>query len=718
MPTVGVIRFGSFEVDTHAGELRRGGLKLKLSGQPFDVLVALLEKPGKVVSREELHDKLWSQDTFVDFEQGLNKAINKVREALGDDADNPRFIETLPRRGYRFLAPVVATGQQEIAAETGVPAEPEAAVVRSSSDEEGRYKRAGRWSLAVLVLLAVAVVLSLRAPRAPHVLRYTQLTNDGQKKSGVFSTAITTDGSRVYFGELNAQQRGTVVQVSVNGGPVSTLTTLEEPNLLTLDYSPVRSELLVSHEIATQLWALSVPGGSALRRIGNFLVDGAAWSPDGQSIVYSKVNALYIAKADGTDSRKLVTVTGDPEYPTWSPDGKLIRFTLNPWEVQSRSIWQVSADGSNLHPLFADWQSRNDGMGSWTPDGRYFIFMSFLPNGYDGAIMAVREKMALFKRSPTKGVPLTTGPLNFSGAIPSRDGRKIFAGGFLDRGELMRYDSEQHSWKTYLSGISAVDVDFSRDREWVTYVLVPDGTLWRSRVDGSQRLQLTSPSFRTSMPRWSPDRKQIAFAGLKPNGKWTLYLVSADGAGIQQLIDDNGSYQDPNWSPDGNQLVFGEITWTPKAIHILDLQSGRMSDLPDSGKLFSPRWSPDGRYIVALTIQLPPWQNTDLNNPLPQNLMRFDVETRKWTQWCQASAISYPAFSQNGKYVYFSGEEPRIYRIKVGDSKMELVTSIDVPGGMKQDDFWYWTGLAPDDAPLFLRNASTEEIYSLDVDFP
>src|SRR5579864_4624651 len=115
-PMDGIIRFGSFEVDLRAGELRRGGLRVKLSGQPFDVLVALLEKPSQVVTREELHDKLWSQDTFVDFEHGLNKAINKVREALGDDADNPRFIETLPRRGYRFLAPVTPPPQAEVPA--------------------------------------------------------------------------------------------------------------------------------------------------------------------------------------------------------------------------------------------------------------------------------------------------------------------------------------------------------------------------------------------------------------------------------------------------------------------------------------------------------------------------------------------------------------------------------------------------------------------------
>jgi TolB-like protein/DNA-binding winged helix-turn-helix (wHTH) protein len=125
----GIIRFGSFEVDTRAGELRRGGIKVKLSGQPFEVLVALLEKPGRVITREELHEKLWSQDTFVDFEHGLNKAINKVRDALGDDAGNPRFVETLPRRGYRFLAPVIQRAPEISVTETAAQAKEPALAV-------------------------------------------------------------------------------------------------------------------------------------------------------------------------------------------------------------------------------------------------------------------------------------------------------------------------------------------------------------------------------------------------------------------------------------------------------------------------------------------------------------------------------------------------------------------------------------------------------------
>src|SRR5436305_3265015 len=107
------IRFGLFEVDLQAGELRRQGFKVKLQEQPFQVLVMLLDRPGEVVTREELQKRLWPADTFVDFERGLNRAINKIREALADDADSPRFVETLPRRGYRFLAPAEKAGPRE-----------------------------------------------------------------------------------------------------------------------------------------------------------------------------------------------------------------------------------------------------------------------------------------------------------------------------------------------------------------------------------------------------------------------------------------------------------------------------------------------------------------------------------------------------------------------------------------------------------------------------
>ena len=121
-----VIRFHVFEVDTVTGELRKHGLRIKLQEQPFQVLCLLLARPGELVTREELRKMLWPADTFVDFEHGLNKTINKLREALSDDKERPRYIETLPRRGYRFIAPVMqrpaAIGAQWTAGGVGGPA--------------------------------------------------------------------------------------------------------------------------------------------------------------------------------------------------------------------------------------------------------------------------------------------------------------------------------------------------------------------------------------------------------------------------------------------------------------------------------------------------------------------------------------------------------------------------------------------------------------------
>jgi Tol biopolymer transport system component len=212
------------------------------------------------------------------------------------------------------------------------------------------------------------------------------------------------------------------------------------------------------------------------------------------------------------------------------------------------------------------------------------------------------------------------------------------------------------------------------------------------------------------MPRWSPDGKHIAFVGLKPGGRWSIYMISADGGDAELLAAPGDKYySDPNWSPDGKRVVFSESDQAPMAIHILDLQSRRVSDVPGSEGLFSSRWSPDGRFILANT--------TDIGSA-PQKLMLFDVGRQSWQVCCQVSA-NYADFSRDGKYVYFSdATATSFYRVRLGGHKIEVVAKVDIPGGTKKDDFWYWSGLAPDDSPLVMRDASTQEIYALDVDFP
>jgi DNA-binding winged helix-turn-helix (wHTH) protein len=169
------LQFGLFEIDCATGELRKGGIKIKLQDQPFQVVSALLDRPGQIVTREELRQKIWPADTFIDFDQSLNKAINKIREALGDSAENPRFVETVPRRGYRFIAPVNTHDQPE-----------QPAITELSTPEQGsssRFRRAATLAGAGCVL-AAALIGWLHWPSTrARILRSVQITNDGRQKS-------------------------------------------------------------------------------------------------------------------------------------------------------------------------------------------------------------------------------------------------------------------------------------------------------------------------------------------------------------------------------------------------------------------------------------------------------------------------------------------------------------------------------------------------------
>lgn len=285
-PAARLIRFGVFELDLRTGELRKSGLKLRLHGQPVEVLKLLLERPGELVTREELEKRLWVGDTVVEFEHSINAAVNRLREALGDSADNPRFIETLARRGYRFIYPVEGASPPAAAPGAAMPSSPvgsEDATAAPPAEpvapvsppflQRGRLWLAMAAGFAAFVLVGLAYLLTRPLP-PPRVLRTTQITNDGKPKFfGPFSGSgpILTDGSRLYFTEY-AGGRYVVAEVSVSGG-VTALISSSLPNALPLDISPSGSELLVLSlamytETESALWVVPTLAGSP-RRLGN-----------------------------------------------------------------------------------------------------------------------------------------------------------------------------------------------------------------------------------------------------------------------------------------------------------------------------------------------------------------------------------------------------------------------------------------------------------------
>jgi Tol biopolymer transport system component/DNA-binding winged helix-turn-helix (wHTH) protein len=713
-----VLRFGAFEVDLREGELRRSGLRIKLQEQPFQVLAILLERPGEMVSREELQQRLWPADTFVDFDHSLNSAIKKLREALGDQSNNPRFIETLHRRGYRFIAPVEGESRgPEMFSDGERPPTESAGDKGSAVSVQHGPRRAARIagvSAAVAVVVALVVLWTSPLP-PPRILNYTQITHSGTSKINVVSVGsiappMVTDGSRVFFTEEERGGNNAIGQVSVAGGDTILVPT-SFPNAGVLGISPSGSDLLIytwlANELRVPLWVMPVLGGSP-RRIGEVTQD-ATWSADGQ-IVYGLDHDLYVAKSDGTESRKLVSVPGLPIWPRWSPRGDVLRFTEHDPKKDSSSLWEVLAAGTPLRPLLSGWNSGGEECcGNWTPDGQYFIFQSTRNGRTD--LWAIREQQSWWRKARHEPVQLTAGPMSLSLPLPSKSGEKIFALGSQLRGELVRYDNKSGQFVTFMSGMSATGLAFSRDGDLVTYVAYPERTLWRSKADGSQRAQLTFPPMEALAPRWSPDAKQIAFMGRSPGEGWRVYLVPAAGGEPAQRGPAGDEPQAaPDWSPDGSTVVFGgfpeEISGDAKAtsLHLLDLKTHQTSTVTDSQGLYCPRWSPDGKYISATTAD-------------GQRLLLLDLAASKWMEPVQLQE-GCPAWSRDGKYLYFQSfdvKDPAFFRMRISDRKRERLMDI----GLRRvvADWYWWNGLAPDDSPLLLRDES-EEIYSLDWQLP
>ncbi len=728
-----IVRFGAFEVDLRSGELRKGGLKIRLQDQPFKVLTMLLERPGHLVTREEMQKRLWASDTFVDFDQGLGTAIRKLRDALGDSADNPRFIETLPRRGFRFISPVNSHG--------GGAGEQPGAQLQQSEGAPSARRRLAR----VAVLIVTAAVLSaaflaylLRPPLpAPKVLRIVQLTNDGRRKS----QTIFADGSRIYFTETVKNHIAVPSMISASGGEVVPIPVVSMDGEPILDISPDGSELLLITASLIwpgsegALWTLPAVGGVP-RRLGNLIAHEATWSPDGRKILYTRIkdHNLYIANADGAASHVLTTVPGQPYDIRWSPDGRLIAFTVE--DARARTLWRVSADGTNLNPAlplgeFARASSsplpavypsagprvrenqfpETVSSGGWTPDGKYFLFE--WARGGPHNIWAIREGGDFLHKQSPKPMQLTSGPLSIGSPVVSKDGKRIYVLSEVQGPQLRRYDSKSGEWKPYLSGMSAEHVDISKDGRWAVYISYPGAILFKSRLDGSDKVQLTDSPVQAAMPRISPDGKEVAYMARMPGKHWRIWLTSFAGGDAQQLTSGDFNEREPSWSPDGSHLLFcsSSTSKSPSESPIVvtfDLKSKTITQVPADGERNYPRWSPDGHFIAATADNF-------------HKVALFDLRTRKWdvlVKTIEKEPVLFNlSWSHDGQSIYFidwSPKAPGYYRVRVQDHKIERVVDLENDVPIIKGTIGGWFGLTPDDSLLALLNEEFGEIYALD----
>ena len=561
---------------------------------------------------------------------------------------------------------------------------------------------------AVLVFVVGGLLAYVwrQPPAVPSVSNYVQLTHDGQPKS-----LIATDGSRLYLATGVGSSASFVLrgmaELSMAGGVPKKIDVTTSADMVPLALSPDGSELLLIEGQGAPpkgpLSSVPVLGGSP-RRIGDFVAETAAWSPDGKLLAYSNLGDLFVSKSDGSEARKIVSIQGDIRNVTWSPDSSHLRFDSSETAgtVGLQIEREVSVDGSGLHLLLPGWHDPPDECcGKWTSDGQYFVFQS------QGQIWALAKKSGLFQSAP-KPIQLTSSPMTLTSPIPSPDGKKLFIIGRTYRGELVRYDPRTSQFVPFLGGLSAEYVDFSKDGQWVTYTSYPDGALWRSRIDGTERLQLTLPPLSPVLPRWSPNGKTILFFQFAQGADKParMYEISPEGGSPRLLLpEDHNQQLDPNWSPDGSKIIFsGESNNPSSTVRILDVASGQLSVLPGSEGLYSPRWSPDGRYVAAFS-------------PDSKMLLLFDFDTKRWKELSKGS-LSWLNWSHDSHYVYVLDvrEQNAVIRVRVSDGKVEQVANLKDFGATGR----YGSALAltPEDQPILLRDTGTQDVYSVDWHSP
>jgi Tol biopolymer transport system component/DNA-binding winged helix-turn-helix (wHTH) protein len=734
-PSSPMLKFGPYLVDLAAGEVRKNGSRIRLQEKPLRVLALLAERQGQVVTREELKKRLWPEDTFVDFETGLNTAVSKLRDALSDSAENPRYIETIPRRGYRFLAavgtvspnghgapplafasssgglgpandnttPAIARNQQPITSLASATRQLDQ--IRSSS---AAWLRGTVTVAAILLLFTIWWLTPLPDPRITDIFSVTQTGRQD------FLVRPATDGIRIFYVQ-RAGDHYDLMQSSANGGEAQKLDA-PFPNTLVWDVSPDGSKYLITsfrrRGEPAPLWSWPATGGAPVK-IGDIVSGSASFSPDGKQIVYHLGHDVLVANVDGTGARKVADLGQDqPDSTVWSPDGQTIRFTRSDSERDTSSIWEIARDGSNLHPLLPHWQEtpRQFG-GTWTPDGRYFLFA-------DGSrpvsrLYALRGKQEWWRRSPRGPFLLASEATGSWSPLVSRDGQHVYYYGISSRSDLETLDLATQQFSAVLRERRPVMLSVSPDGQWMSYIDTLSGMILTSRLDGSSARQIPLQNMEGAFPRLSPDNQLIAFTGLKAGAPQNVYVVAAGGGTPRPVVANARGMRDPDWSPDGSRLVVdrdlhpASSDQPSSTLAFVDLKTLRISDVLDSQDLHQPRWSPDGRYLAAV-------------RGTHADLMVFDTASQHWSTLAQGKSMSFPVWSADSGSVYsqdiLAPGEP-LYRIEIATGKRIVVASFEkvLDAGIERCAF---VAVLPNGAPMVAFDRSSSDIYGARLVLP
>jgi DNA-binding winged helix-turn-helix (wHTH) protein/Tol biopolymer transport system component len=601
-----LIRFGEFQLDLESAELRSNGCKSSLQGQPLQILVTLLENPGRVVTREELKKKLWPSDTFVDFDQSLNRAVNRLREALGDSAEQPRFIETLPRRGYRFIALVNRDG---LAGPTAAQVYARPAITATDdSSRETALTRSQPWKRNLLktgivtgLLFVAATVVTWRwlSPSRPvsfENLEMSRLTNIGTVKN----VAISPDGRFVAYAVVVGEKQGLRLRQVATRSDVEVLPA-DAGNFVGLTFSPdgnyvyfVRSD---RNDISFRYLYLVPSLGGTPRKLITDVDSGIGFSPDGRKIVYQHWRRndmeLKTANTDGTDQRLVAVVhdanflsAGDPG-PTWSPDGHTITFSkLLVGQPRRWVLFAVSAQDGTIRELY----SAEGALGRpvWLASGDALL----VPH-YDGN----SRRIQLWTVSFPSGIArrFTHDISDYSMDLDlTNDGKMLAAITGTVQSQVWASSTTDYSTMRQITNVDPPIITVKETPDAKILAADSDGALWTMNRDGSQRAifgNLTNVSWFTTC-----GHSVVATT----NGANSTALVRLDGDGTRIVTLATGNLWSPTCSSEGRFVYY--VNWEePQIIWRIPTEGGspvEVARILGDSIMGNVTVSPDAKYIA------------------------------------------------------------------------------------------------------------------------
>jgi Tol biopolymer transport system component/DNA-binding winged helix-turn-helix (wHTH) protein len=649
----GVVCFDVFEVDLRAGELRKEGRKIKLQEQPFRVLSFLLERSGDVVTREELREKLWPADTFVDFDHGLNSAVARLRDALRDSADKPRFVETVAKRGYRFI------GLLRSAAPVLAPPPPKP-VIQERAIRGSRA--AGKiWMGAALLfaLLSAIAIWPLRRPSADSQLSRIEVVPLISMRGFQATPAFSPTSSLVAFRQSDGT-RSTGIYAAAVGGKKSVQVT-NNPHDCCPTWSPDGDQIAFTRysEKTVSIYVVSALGGTEHRVYEGTasMGSGISWSPDGKSLAFpegspadptrSTVSLLSLA-----DSSTHALTSPPPgsldQEPSFSPDGTKLAFIRSTVAGVSNDVYVMPVTGGQPKRLTFD-NRPIMGPPTWTVDSKEIVFSSDR-----GA------STGLWRVSPDDGIlrPVA-GPLGDAKwpSIPVK-GNSLVYEQWISKANIWRLDLKDA--KHYEKPPSAL---VSEKGYKMRPELSPDGKkiafesdrlgfwdIWTCDITGGNCDQVTDLHGTAGRARWSPDRHYIAFE-FHPHERSEIYVVEVPG-GVPHLVQtipgsDNLS---PSWSRDGKWLYFASKHGAePFQIWKMSFHGGSPVRLTKNGGI-GPVESPDGRYLYYTKYEQGGMWRMSLEGGEESEVFS-DIGGAGWADW---------ALCANGIYYLKYGKFPHV----------------------------------------------------------